>query len=154
MQVFVKTLSGQTVTVDCEPSDTVFEFKQKVSETTGHSAWSQRMIFAGKGMEDTKLLADYHISKQSTVHMVLVLKGGMMVYVKALTGVKYEIECEPSDNFLELKQKLEETTLIGWQTHYMRLIYKGKLCQDTQTLHEMGIVGKDLIHVVMRCGPG
>ena len=76
MQIFVKMITGPTVTVDCEPSDTVFEFKTKLAELIPHKAENQRLIFAGKGLEDKKLLADYNIIKESTLHLVLRLRAG------------------------------------------------------------------------------
>ena len=147
MQIFVKTLTGRTMTVNIEGANTVAELKEKIREHEGIPADQQRLVFAGKCLEDDRVLNDYNIQKESTVHLLLRLIGGMQIFVKTLTGRTITENVDWTSSVVKLKEKIEERE--GIPKDMQRLVYAGKWFEDSKTLSDYNIKENITIHLIL-----
>ncbi|XP_021984448.1 polyubiquitin-C isoform X1 [Helianthus annuus] len=143
MQIFIKIRTGNTITLEVKPSDTIHNVKAKIFDKKTHLPSDLRLSYNGKFLVDCHTLADYNIKRESTLTVV---HGFMQIFIKIRTGNTITLEVGPSETIHNLKAKIHDK-----EAHLpcdLRLHYNGMYLEDSGTLADYHIYKESTVHVI------
>ena len=132
VQMFVETVTGKTLTLNVRMDDTVKHVKSLIYEKEGIPPDQQRILFGRKLLRDGRRLKEYDVQSQSTLNISLGLLGGMLIFVKTLTGKTITLEVKADNTIEDIKYKIQDKE--GMPIDQQQLIFAGRQLEDRRTL--------------------
>jgi len=177
MQIFIKLLTGRTITLEVAHTDTVASVKARIQQEEGIAPEQQRLIFAGKQLDDHSRLQDCSILKDSTIHLATSTRGQshspppaaatnpaflparahvpapapVELFIKLLSGKAVTLTVQLSETVASVKDKVQDAE--GIPSHQQRLIFAGVEMDDGHTLMQCNVQKESTIHVVIKRAP-
>ena len=147
MQIIVKTIQGNSITIEVIAEDTIENVKAKVFDKINHPIEQQILIYSGKQLENDKTISHYGIDRESTLHLVLKLIGTINVTIRYLDNRIVQIKnIKASETISALKAKIQETENIT--PDQQRLIFGGKILENDKTISDCSIQNDSIITLV------
>ncbi|XP_018491778.1 polyubiquitin [Raphanus sativus] len=148
MRIFVKTLTGKTITLHVRSSETIANVKVRIQYKEKIPRDEQWLIFIGIPLEDHRTLADYNIEKDSTLHLVLKLGSHLKIFIKTFIGMTIPLNNVRSSGTISyLKKRIQYKE--GIPSDKQRLIFAGKQMEDHRTLDDYNIQKDSTLHLVL-----
>ena len=146
--IYVKTLCGNTTILEVGLADSILRVKERIQDKEGIPPDLQRLVFAGKTLKDRRTLSDYNIQNESSLHLILRLRGGgTKIFVESLiTGKTITLEFCPSPSIKRVKQMIQDKE--GIQPDQQHLIFAGELLEDSRTLSYYCIGDSNILQLV------
>ena len=147
-EIFVKTLTGKIFNLYVDQRDTIREVKSQIQDKQGIPPDQQRLVFAGKQLEDAFTVNDYKIHRKSALHLVLRLANGFNLFVKTVTEKTITLEVERSDTIQEIKSKIQDREEIPPDKQC--LLFRGRELEDDRTLSYYDIQKEYTVFLTLR----